>query len=148
MPTHLNGLTPVTAPVCKQRGSTLVIALFVIVVMLVLIVALSRILQSQAQTVTYEVLGTRALFMAQSGIEKSLVELLPLNTSASCSAVSGQIATSSQAGLINCKAQISCTEKTVQIQGAPRVLFQLSSVGVCGNSQTQASRTIEIEVQQ
>ncbi|MCJ8270039.1 MAG: MSHA biogenesis protein MshP [Psychrosphaera sp.] len=63
----------------KQRGSMLVIAVFVITVMVFLAVALQDIFSNAADSVAYEVYGTRALSAANSGAEQALQKIFYLN---------------------------------------------------------------------
>ena len=64
----------------RQSGSALVIAIFVLVIMTLLGSALIRMQSSSAETVVYEVMGTRAYAAAQTGIQWQLKEVFPLNT--------------------------------------------------------------------
>ena len=66
----------------NARGSALIMAVFVIVVMTVLGAALMRILSASAESVAYEVLGTRALAAAQTGAQWQLQQVFPLNSGA------------------------------------------------------------------
>jgi MSHA biogenesis protein MshP len=129
----------------KQRGSALVIAVFVIVVMLALVVGLSRLLISSSETVVYEVQGTRALFAAQSGLDIALTQLFPLNdTAAGCGAVT-TLRSFNADSLQSCSVSISCTPFT---NAAPDsiTLFQLSSTAECTAGGFQTRRTVQIEV--
>lgn len=64
----------------KQQGSALIVAIFIIVVMTLLVAALSKLLTRSSESISYEVLGTRAFFAAQSGMEQGLAQLFPLTT--------------------------------------------------------------------
>ena len=78
--------------VCKSKmlnpqircstGSALVIAIFIIVVMTIIGTALVRMINTEAQTIAYEVLGTRAFQAAQTGLQRRLQLVYPLGTSA------------------------------------------------------------------
>ena len=130
----------------QQRGSALVIAVFVIVVMLAVAVGLSRLLISSSETVVYEVQGTRALFAAQSGLDIDLTQLFPLNGAAAAGC--GAVATSrsfNAVSLQSCTVSISCTPFT---NAAPDniTLFQLSSTAECTAGGFQTRRTVQIEV--
>ncbi len=59
----------------KQRGSMLVIALFVIIVLAFLAYAMIRITNISADANVYEVYGARALNAANSGVERALNEI-------------------------------------------------------------------------
>lgn len=62
----------------KQRGSGLMIVLFVIVVMGLMAIAMTKIGASSQTMTTKEVLGTRAWFSAYSANEVLLTKLFPL----------------------------------------------------------------------
>lgn len=67
----------------KQQGSMILVAVFVIVVMGLLAANLSRIQWSNQDTLSREVLGTQAWFVAQSANEWALVTLFPITNPAS-----------------------------------------------------------------
>ncbi len=127
----------------KQRGSALVIAVFVIVVMLALVLSLSRLLISSSETVVYEVQGTRALFAAQSGLEIALTGLFPITGGAICA--DDMAIQFDTAGLLACKAEISCTPFS---DDENPVMYQLVSTGSCVAGGFTTSRIVQIEVRQ
>ncbi|MBU1308617.1 MAG: type II secretory pathway component [Gammaproteobacteria bacterium] len=127
-----------------QRGSALVIAVFIIVVMLALVLSLSRLLISSSEAVVYEVQGTRTLFAAQSGLELALPQLFPLNGSADCSAVNLNHSFSGKA-LQGCTAQITCNAYADPTPGASP-LYRLSSSASCDAGDFSTSRTVQVEV--
>lgn len=141
----------------RQQGSALVIAIFVIVVLLGLLLALTRILTSSSESVVYEVLGTRALFAAQSGLELASTQLFPLEPLvANCSAVSAEFVFTGD-GLSNCRAQLACNPSDpIMVDGETRVVFQLTSTGECRSgtdwslpcqsNEQCTSRTLQMEV--
>lgn len=127
----------------KQRGSALVIAVFVIVVMLALTIGLARLLVSSSETVVYEVQGNRTLLAAQSGLEIGLSQLFALNSSTpACSNTSSSISFNSPA-MAGCEVALSC--KTF---AGPPVIFQLTSVAHCQRGDFITQRQVQIEVGQ
>ncbi|SNY58305.1 MSHA biogenesis protein MshP [Arsukibacterium tuosuense] len=128
----------------SQQGSALVVAVFIIVVMLAIVLALSRILLSSSDSVVYEVQGTRALFAAQSGMELALTELFPRSGVANCSNWTFNFAA---AGLTNCEAQVQCTAQAV---ASPQLsqMYLLQSTASCNANEFITSRSIELEVRQ
>ena len=68
-------LTPTM--VRSQRGSAIMIALFVIVIMALLAAAMGRFLVDSGEKHGVEVRGVRALMAAQSGLEIALYRLYP-----------------------------------------------------------------------
>lgn len=128
-----------------QRGSALVIAVFIIVLMLALVLSLSRLLMSSSESVVYEVQGTRTLFAAQSGLELALPQLFPLGSvTAGCAVLSASY-TFNGAALQGCSAAISCSEYADPSPGATP-LYRLSSTASCVAGGFSTSRTVQIEV--
>lgn len=126
----------------QQRGSALVIAVFVIVVMLAVAVGLSRLLISSSETVVYEVQGTRALFAAQSGLETSLSELL-FSQSIACP-FSKPVQVFSGSGLQGCSAAVSCADPYTA-EGI--TIYSITSSGQCTAVNGEiTSRIVQIEV--
>ncbi|CAB0150563.1 hypothetical protein PSI9734_01002 [Pseudidiomarina piscicola] len=77
---YLNSnLLSATQAARRQRGAALAIALFVLLVMSLVGLTLVRSLNDTANAVASDVLGARAQFAAQSGIDAVMVELYPLN---------------------------------------------------------------------
>lgn len=135
-----------------QQGSALVIAVFIIVVMLLLVGALSKLLTSSSESVSYEVLGTRAFFAAQSGMEYGVKLLYPfgeVDSVVSVGACTGMaplpLPDFTAVGLQSCSASVSC-QSSVSPEGTFH--FLLRSTGSCDGGAIQSSRTIEMEVWQ
>ncbi|EGM76634.1 hypothetical protein Rhein_3364 [Rheinheimera sp. A13L] len=138
--------------VCKQRGSALVVAVFIIIVMVLLIGSLTQQLTSSSESVSYEVLGTRAFLAAQSGMERGLQILYGLDaaiqTSCANPLFSQNFELSAVDGLRQCQVQVNCTAATSSLDSST-THFYLTSTGTCGDvASVQSSRTIEMEVWQ
>lgn len=143
----------------KQRGSALTIAIFVIVVMGLLGIAIIRLLGGSTQGVIAEVSGSRALAAANAGIELYLTELFPLDTTAPydaganplvCPATSlGGSAEFTQnfashtetTGLQNCQVEVQCRQLDLD-EGTH---FRLESTGICTIGDAVYSRQIQVE---
>jgi len=134
----------------EQRGSALVLALFIIVVTTLLGAALVRMISANSETIAYEVIGTRAYQAAQAGAQRKLSELFPLNTNTppipptagSCLG-STPYNFSMIEGLENCQASnVDCVE-------GPTVdeitYYTITSTGQCNFAGVFTSRTIEIK---
>lgn len=148
-----------STPIAKQKGSALVLAVFIIVVMTVLGAALARMMSSSSETIAYEVLGTRAYAAAQSGIQWKLTQLFPLgnNTVITCSSVNTTPPDiSAIEGLKSCKIkEVSCTPFQYNDANDNDVFaYTVASTGQCfvedgdgndANNPTLTSRTIEVE---
>jgi MSHA biogenesis protein MshP len=132
----------------KQRGSALVIAIFVIIVMSLLGAALVKIMTSSQENVAYEVLGTRAYLAAQSGAQWQLAQLFPVGLTSTtlnrCNDVSQRPPIIDHIpGLKNCKivSPVTCDD----FLHLNVVYYTIRSVGECNIDGEFTSRIIEIE---
>lgn len=128
----------------SQNGSALVIAIFVLVIMTLIGSALIRMQSSSAETVVYEVMGTRAYAAAQTGIQWQLTEIFPLNTAgvSLCKASIVEPTISGVTGLEGCWFEISCDSS---IEHDSVQYYTVTSKGSCSVAGIETSRTIEIE---
>lgn len=111
----------------KQYGSSLIIAVFIIIVMSLLAASLSRNLSSSSAQVNNEVLGTRALFAAESGNEKALAQIFPTATGAVSSCIASQQMYLTTTGFGQCTVVSSCSSN---LSGGVNYYY-VSSTGVC-----------------
>ncbi|WP_371857011.1 MSHA biogenesis protein MshP [Aeromonas allosaccharophila] len=139
----------------RMRGSALMIALFVIVVMALLAAAMGRFLVDSGEKNTVEVRSVRALLAAQSGLEVALYQLFPNRPTAPpadrCSLVQAS-RQFSNLGLVGCEVVVSCKEIAVIYNNQPSTGYRLQSVGQCGTSDPNStnpdfavSRTLMVE---
>jgi MSHA biogenesis protein MshP len=143
----------------KQKGSALVIAIFIIVVMTLLGAALIRMLGVSSESVAYEVIGTRAYAAAQTGVQWAGREIFPLGTgfarhcdgstvlASNTSFVSPQTLNppsgiSNSDGLANCQISLlTCAD----VKYDDVAYFTITSTGQCNVGGIITSRTIVIE---
>ena len=125
----------------KQQGSALVIAIFIITVMTLLGAALVRMVSSNAETIAYEVIGTRAYQAAQAGAQRKLSELFPLNGPRVCTG--GGYDFSSIQGLENCEAINVTCEEDATVDGVS--YYTVTSTGQCEVAGVFTSRNIAIK---
>lgn len=149
-----------TASNKHQQGSSLVIAIFILVVMMLLGAALTRVLSTGSEAVAFEVVGTRAFQAANIGVQHRLALIFPLTgDSFHCSGenivtsgashstndptVPAILANlSSVNGLQNCRVeQMSCED--FKVDGV--VYYQITSEGQCDIGGEVTSRTVEVE---
>jgi MSHA biogenesis protein MshP len=128
----------------NQSGSALVIAVFVLVIMTLIGSALIRMQSSTAETVVYEVMGTRAYAAAQTGIQWQLTEIFPLNTlgTTECNLEINEPDISEVEGLKGCKFEITCDDDIVH-EGVQ--YYTIRSTGSCEVADIKTSRIVEIE---
>lgn len=133
----------------EQRGSALVLALFIIVVTTLLGTALVRMISANSETIVYEVVGTRAYQAAQAGAQRKLSEVFPLNTSTPpASPTPGQCLGSEDYSFSTVEGLENCTASDVICTLGPTVddvaYYTIVSTGQCTVSEIFTSRTIEI----
>ena len=132
----------------KHQGSSLVIAIFIIVVLSLLGAALVKMMASSQQNVAFEVLGTRAYTAAQTGVQWQLAQLFPvgLGTSSTkkCSDVSHvPPVINNTSGLKGCNiiSPIGCNDF---LHDGVRY-YTVTSIGSCDIDGEVTSRIIEVE---
>lgn len=127
-----------------QKGSALVIAIFVIVIMTLLGTALVRMISSSAETVAYEVIGTRAFQAAQVGLQRKLQVLYPLLPASGTCAPAIEYDLSTIKGLENCKAiNVACSPYATSDAGI--TYYKIQSTGQCEVAQVFTTRTLEVQ---
>lgn len=131
----------------QQQGFLLPLALFILVVMGVLALTISRTsIQTQTSSIQ-EFTNIQAFYAAESGAQRGMQHLF-LNAAILRADVDGRCAGWNQAvsftaaGLRACTAQVSCTFTTDA--GNIRSFYTLTSVGICGTEQYRAERTIQV----
>jgi MSHA biogenesis protein MshP len=137
----------------KQQGSAIVLALFIIVVMSLLGAAMVRMLSANAENIVYEVVGTRAYFAAQAGMQEGLHNIYPLQAPAEdCTALSPIPFTLvnrnySNEGLLNCSATVIVTNcKSIETAvGVFEYFYLIESTGQCTAGDITTTRTIEVQ---
>lgn len=130
-----------------QRGSMLVMSLFVILVVAFLGASLVNLISSASQTTIYEVLGARARFAADSGVQKLASSSFPLNSSIQdCNqTISNPVSFSNTAGFANCSYTARCTTKDITVKGTGHNYYRFSSTGVCQSGDVWVSRTVSVD---
>lgn len=126
----------------KQRGIGLVTALFVITVMALLAVLITRLVKSNAQSTYEEVNLLRSFYAAQSGVEYGLNRAFPPDGTASlCPAVTGMTTSFVPSelavdGLNQCTMEIQCATLIVDSEK----YYTITGQGTCGD----VSRTLQV----
>ena len=141
---HNNPLNPIN----RQRGNTLVIAVFVIVVLGGLVAALASLLRTSSESVVVEVLGARSYLAAQSGLEQAMMTVYPLNNGpdTSCSVNGTEYTFAGNQSLELCSSTISCDSATVTDDSNTTYTHMvLTSNAVCEAGAQRASRQLQIE---
>jgi MSHA biogenesis protein MshP len=130
----------------RQSGSSLVIAIFVIIVLSLLGAALVKILDSSQESVAFEVFGTRAYNAAQTGIQWQLAQLFPLDGNIKmCSEISNTPPDiSAVSGFEGCEIQLSVSSCVDFLHDGSRY-YTIMSTGQCSVGAEITSRTLEVE---
>ena len=129
--------------VAKQQGSMLVISLFVIIVMALLGLTLSRLLSSSSDAIIYEVYGQRALNAARAGVEAQIALVFPISGSASCIATT--IDFTPVPGLESCEVSAQCTQLNIVDGSISKTLYKFTSTGSCTAGNIIATRTVQVD---
>ncbi len=124
-----------------QRGSALVIGIFVITVMFLLASALINIVKDADEGLTQEVWGTRALAAANSGADAALAQLFPLNGGAPSCQASSEWTPPDVVGFHACSVTISCNAYSV----GTLTQYRINSMAICESGETRVSRQVEVE---
>lgn len=128
----------------SQRGSALVVAIFVIVVTGLLVATLSRLVTTSSDSVVVEVYGTRAYTAAQSGLQQGMYELFPLNQSmANCAAVTDEpVDLSGIPALAGCQVTVSCEEFGYTAEDTH---YRIEALGQCQVGAQTTERLLAME---
>lgn len=133
----------------KQQGFLLPLALFILVVMGVLALTISRTATQTNMASIQEIMNVQAFYAAESGAQRGMKHLFfdstqpPTRTSvdSQCSNLS-TIYNFTADGLKACNAEVNCafTKDGDDI----RSFYTITSTGRCGEDQYRAERTIEV----
>jgi MSHA biogenesis protein MshP len=127
----------------------LVIALFIIIVLGALAVAMTRLTSGASQNVIYEVLSLRALNTARTGIEFCLARQYPLNNvvSTPCSDSTAETASFDDiAGLENCRYSVQRQPLVTATDAGQNYEYSsFTSTGTCEAGDIVVTRTVYID---
>ena len=125
----------------RNQGLGLVSAIFFLVVISVLAMAISRSVRDASEGSVIEHLGFQAFLVAESGAQVAVAHALPDSGSAVCSALDYDFA---NLGHRNCRAIVSCQA----FNSATETIYEIESRGRCALPSGEiAERVIEVSVQ-
>ena len=132
----------------NQRGLSLVLAIFILVVMALLGAALINIISVGSESVAREVVSARALFAAESGAQRQLNAIFPpgaATATGQCSAAAGTVRSNNfvLSGLNGCDTAVTVDCSYITVNGVN--YFTLVSTGRCGPAGDAAVRVIEVQ---
>jgi MSHA biogenesis protein MshP len=144
----------------KQGGSALIIGVFIITVMFLLAATLINVLNDADQQISLEVWGTRAFAAANSGADRALAELFPVDQVGVgvCNAnTTWNIDTDTNlVGFNGCSVAISCNAVTTTTLPINMTQYLITSTATCRTGQCDSgtnsdascirvNRTVEVE---
>lgn len=128
------------AKISTQRGSMLVIALFVIIVLALLGLTMTRLQSSSSEAIIHEVLGQRALNAARAGIEcavaKQFENVCDYPETKTFDGVPG---------LENCSYEVDKTSKNIVDESKTFTYWTFTSTGTCTAGKINVTRNIYID---
>ncbi|MDG9670196.1 hypothetical protein ONV78_20835 [Hahella sp. CR1] len=124
----------------RQAGLGLPAALFVIVILGLLVVAITELERSTAEGVSMDILSTRAFYAAETGAQAALGRLFPAGGADNNCSVGFPDLNFTADGLTGCSASVVCLTDSAGGDD----YFTLRSTGSCGGGDETASRTIEV----
>lgn len=127
----------------KQQGSMLVIALFVIIVLAFLGLAIVQISSDSSRSMVYEVYGARAFNAANSGVERALNEVLGPGVTPSCSLATTSYSMPEITGFSGCSIVLNCDEFSVAETGYTH--FRIASEASCSAGEFTVQREVAVD---
>ncbi|CDT68686.1 putative MSHA biogenesis protein MshP [Vibrio coralliirubri] len=136
----------------SQKGSVLVVAVFVIVVMGFLATSLVQVQWSNHDTLTRKQLGTQAWLLAHSANEWALTQVYPLTVSPAVSTSVSTVCSNLNSNQVSSGMSTICTVDQLtcrQIGVLDGVgFFKIESTAICGSGVNQVQRIQEVWVKE
>ena len=136
-----------------EKGSALVMVIFIMVVLALLLAALAYINAQSNQNTAYQIASTRAYWAAQSGAEWGTYQIAPATGSAASQCFSpspAYPAIGSIPGLKGCSAAVTCSSSATAVS---TTFYQITSQGSCpagnlgaGHSPVAAIRSVIVTI--
>ncbi len=123
----------------KQAGLGLPVALFIIIIMSLIAVAVNQLTASSSQAYSQNVLSARAFYAAESGAQLRSQSVLSTEPCA-CGGTENVTYNFTEPGLSQCKAETNCTSFVANSE----TFCTIVSTGSCSSGISQ--RTIEVRL--
>ncbi|MCB1644177.1 MAG: pilus assembly PilX N-terminal domain-containing protein [Pseudomonadales bacterium] len=123
----------------QSSGIGLVGAVFLMVVVSLLSVGLSKVLESNALSRSYDTVSSRAFFAAESGAQLAVNRTVPPAGGGSCASRTFSFP---ESALLGCSASVTCSSMLVQGE----TYYTLTSTGQCGAGDIVAQRIVQVRV--
>lgn len=124
----------------RSRGMGLVSAIFLILVVAVLVVAITRMVRFSGEAFAQEVMSNRAFLAAESGVQLGLNRLFAPEGTGACSNWTWDL---TSAGLNYCQATVACRSEAVGTTN----YYTLESSGRCAVGGSVAERQVLVRAQ-
>ena len=123
----------------RVRGSMLMIVIMVILIFGILTAGMARLLSASGEQVGYEILGSRALATANSGLEWGLYKLT--RQGSSCATLTSTASTGAldSSGLPHCQLVLNCTLLSLSAGNSTLI----KATGTCDNGELTVQRKVE-----
>lgn len=131
----------------KQRGFLMPLALFIVVGLGALALALSRAGTASASSVVLEGISTQAFYAAESGAQYAMHRLMfdasdRVEVDGRCAVVDGDSLALTVSGLSGCRVKLKCDRQV--ILGSEVHIYNLTSAATCGGGDLIAKRTLSV----
>jgi len=127
----------------RQRGSMLLVSIFVILVLGALALTLTQILQDNARSTVYEVYGARTLNAANSGAQRALNEVLGPGSAERCNDATKTFSLPNGGGFSDCEVGIVCRQ--FDISETSERHFEISSHASCSAAEFIIERSVQVQ---
>ncbi len=131
----------------KERGSLLVVALFVIIVLTLLAGAMINVVSNSSSNVINDVFGVRVKQAANAGIQTLISQSFPIgSTPQTCqTTVNSPSSFTNIPGLNGCSYVARCDSEDIEFSGTDYRYYKFTSTGVCELSGSVFSRTVAVD---
>ncbi|GLR72244.1 type II secretory pathway component [Agaribacter marinus] len=131
----------------RQKGSMIVIAIFIMVVLTVLASTMISVISNSSSSALKEVYGLRAQQSAKAGLQTLVSQSFPIgnpvqvcNTNVTSPASFSQIE-----GFLACRFEARCTTDVISFGGITYNYYKYSSTGQCDLADSTISRTLSVD---
>ncbi len=128
-----------------QRGSLLIVALFVMLVLAGLGLTLTKVTSTSSDAVVYEVYGLRAMLAAQAGLNQNLARVFPVGGGAVCANISSGPGFTQVPGFEGCSYTSLCSVEDYVSADETLTFYRFSSKGQCQAGEITVSRTVAVD---
>lgn len=126
----------------RQRGAGLPFALFILVVLSFIAVAIAFLSEDSGQRFGLEINSMRAFYAAESGAQIAVHRRVPPSGSPTACASNMLNLSFTTSGLAGCSVSVDCVSSSLGSQ----TYSTLTSTGVCGSLNDEARRIVQVRI--